>query len=50
MAYVAQGAKQAFGTTYTASTLVGVIEVSPARQSFTGEAKTRLNQARAVRR
>ncbi|QLH15302.1 plasmid recombination protein [Paracoccus pantotrophus] len=49
VAYVAQGAKQAFGTTYTASTLAGVIEASPAWQSFTGEAKARLDQARAVR-
>ena len=48
VAYVAQGAKQAFGTTYTASTLAGVIEASPAWQSFTGEARARLDQARAV--
>ncbi len=48
VAYVAHGAKQAFGTTYTASTLAGVIEASPVWQSFTGEAKTRLDQARAV--
>lgn len=49
VAYVAQGAKQAFGTTYTASTLAGVIEASPVWQSFTDEAKARLDQARAVR-
>nr|WP_010396090.1 plasmid recombination protein [Paracoccus sp. TRP] len=48
VAYVAQGAKQAFGTTYTASTLVGVIEASPAWQSFSGEARARLDQVRAV--
>ena len=48
VAHAAQGAKQAFGTTYTASTLAGVIEASPVWQSFTGEAKTRLDQARAV--
>lgn len=48
VAYVAHGAKQAFGTTYTASTLVGVIEVSPAWQSFTGKARARLDRARAV--
>ncbi|WP_233901934.1 plasmid recombination protein [Paracoccus denitrificans] len=48
VAYVAQGAKQAFGTTYTASTLAGVIEASPAWQSITGEARARLDQARAV--
>ncbi|CAM4127774.1 hypothetical protein [Paracoccus yeei] len=48
VAYVAQRATQAFGTTYTASTLAGVIEASPAWQSFTGEARARLDQARAV--
>ncbi|UFS65703.1 plasmid recombination protein [Paracoccus denitrificans] len=48
VAYVAQGAKQAFGTTYTASTLAEVIEASPVWQSFTGEARARLDQARAV--
>lgn len=48
VAYVAQGAKQAFGTTYTVSTLGEVIEESPAWQSFANEAKTRLDQARAV--
>jgi hypothetical protein len=48
VAYAAHGAKQAFGTTYTASTLAGVIEASPAWQSFTGEARARLDQARAV--
>ncbi|WP_233253469.1 plasmid recombination protein [Paracoccus binzhouensis] len=48
VAYVAHGAKQAFGTTYTASTLAGVIEASPAWQSFTGKARARLDQARAV--
>lgn len=48
VAHAAQGAKQAFGTTYTASTLAGVIEASPAWQSFTGEARARLDQARTV--
>ncbi|WP_346428963.1 plasmid recombination protein [Paracoccus sp. pheM1] len=48
VAHAAQGAKQAFGTTYTASTLAGVIESSPAWQSFAGEARARLDQARAV--
>lgn len=48
VAYVAHGARQAFDTTYTASTLAGVIETSPAWQSFTGEARARLDQARAV--
>ncbi|WGR61620.1 hypothetical protein E3U26_11610 [Paracoccus ferrooxidans] len=48
VAYVAQGAKQAFGTTYSASTLAGVIEASPVWQFFTREAQARLDQARAV--
>lgn len=48
VAYAAQGARQAFGTTYTASTLAGVIEASPVWQSFTGDARARLDQARAV--
>ncbi|RQP06737.1 MAG: hypothetical protein D1H97_06100 [Paracoccus sp. BP8] len=48
VAYVAHGAKQAFGTTYTASTLAAIIEASPAWQSFSGEARARLDQARAV--
>lgn len=48
VAYAAQNAKQAFGSTWAASTLAGVIEASPAWQSFTGEAKARLDQARAV--
>ncbi|WP_449046027.1 plasmid recombination protein [Paracoccus versutus] len=45
--YVANGAREAFGTPYAASTLAGVIEASPAWQSFTGEARARLDQARA---
>lgn len=48
VAYAAQSAKHAFGSTWAASTLAGVIEASPAWQSFTGEAKARLEQARAV--
>lgn len=48
VAYAAQGAKQAFGSPYPASTLAGVIETSPAWRSFAGEAKARLDQARAV--
>lgn len=48
VAYVARGARQAFDTTYMASTLAGVIETSPAWQSFTGEARAGLDQARAV--
>lgn len=48
VAYAAHGARQAFDTTYTASTLAGVIETSPAWRSFTGEATARLDQARAV--
>lgn len=48
VAYAAQGAKQAFGSPYPASTLAGVIEDSPAWQSFAGEARARLDQARAV--
>lgn len=48
VAYAAQSAKHAFGSTWAASTLAGVIEASPAWQSFTREAKVRLEQARAV--
>lgn len=48
VAYAAQGTKQAFGMTYTASTVAEVVEASPAWQSFTGEARARLDQARAV--
>ncbi|SFO76698.1 hypothetical protein SAMN04244567_03020 [Paracoccus pantotrophus] len=48
VAYIANGAREAFGTPYAASTLAGVIEASPAWQSFTGEARARLDQARTV--
>ncbi|UFS65734.1 plasmid recombination protein [Paracoccus denitrificans] len=48
VAYVAQGTKQAFGMTYTASTVAEVVEASPAWRSFTGKARARLDQARAV--
>lgn len=45
---VAQGARRAFGSTYTAPTLAGVVEDSPAWQAFTNAAEAQLSQARAV--
>ncbi|WP_224767513.1 plasmid recombination protein [Paracoccus yeei] len=48
VAFTARGAKQAFNSADTASTLAGVIESSPAWQSFAGGARARLDQARAV--
>lgn len=48
VAYMANGAREAFRTPFAAATLAGVIEDSPAWQSFTHEAKARLDQAQAV--